>query len=99
MHGLALDSRDKEQTERREEVNNMLAIPSESEPSASVSDGHGARVIPPSNHPVDDMNGSALNRSPLHSTGSHYYNQTHQAPVIRVMFKPTSINNPLFFNK
>ncbi|KAK9938519.1 hypothetical protein M0R45_015249 [Rubus argutus] len=76
----ALHSRGKEQTERREEVNNMLAIPLESEPSAIDSDGHGARVIPPSNHPVDDTNGSALNRSPLHSTGSHYYNQTHQAP-------------------
>lgn len=134
IDGLDVDSQDKEQTERPEEVNNIGSSyychqcgqvvtvtvgvditcplcqgcfmeeyggPSESDPSAIDSDGHGTRVIPPNQTVldiVDDTNGSALNRSPLHSIGSHDYNscdQTHQAPV---MFKPASINNPSFFS-
>ncbi|XP_062012043.1 uncharacterized protein LOC133728635 [Rosa rugosa] len=65
------------------------AMPSESEPSARDSDGHGAMVIPSSNQTVLDIvennNGSAPNRSPFHSLGSHDYDnygETHQAAVM-----------------
>ncbi|KAK9938518.1 hypothetical protein M0R45_015248 [Rubus argutus] len=62
------------------------AAPSESEPSATDSDGHGTRVIPPNQTVLDIVNGTngaAVNRSPLHSIDSHdfhSYGQTHQAP-------------------
>ncbi|KAM5585606.1 hypothetical protein ABKV19_004809 [Rosa sericea] len=63
-----------------------LSMPSESGPSASDSDGHGTMVIPPSSQTVLDIiennNGSALNRSPFDSRGSHDYNnygETNQA--------------------
>ncbi|KAK9938517.1 hypothetical protein M0R45_015248 [Rubus argutus] len=63
------------------------AAPSESEPSATDSDGHGTRVIPPNQTVLDIVNGTngaAVNRSPLHSIDSHdfhSYGQTHQAPA------------------